>query len=54
MEDCTIIKKMKLNKEKALEALMQRYTSYVVTIIMRIGGQLLSAQDVEEIASDVF
>ncbi len=54
MEDCTIIKRLKQNKEKALETLMTRYTSYVVSIIVRIGGHLLSVQDVEEIASDVF
>lgn len=54
MKDCTIVKKLKQNKEKALEALMLRYTSYVVSIIIRIGGSLLSAQDIEEIASDVF
>lgn len=54
MEDCTIIKKLKQNKEKALEALMDRYNSYVVSIVVKIGGHLLSVQDVEEIASDVF
>ncbi|MDF2540838.1 MAG: DNA-directed polymerase sigma-70 factor [Herbinix sp.] len=54
MDDCTVIKRLKQNKEKALETLMVRYTSYVVSIIVRIGGHLLSSQDVEEIASDVF
>lgn len=54
MEDFMIIKKLKQNKERALEALMDRYNPYVVSIIVRIGGSLLSVQDVEEIASDVF
>lgn len=54
MRDCTIIKKLKLNKEKSLELLMERYTSYVVVVVSRVGGNLLSVEDVEEITSDVF
>jgi RNA polymerase sigma-70 factor (ECF subfamily) len=54
MDDCTIIKKLKQNKEKALEALMDRYISYVTAIAVRIGGYSLPAQDIEEIVSDVF
>ncbi|MDF2510776.1 MAG: DNA-directed polymerase sigma-70 factor [Herbinix sp.] len=54
MEDYIIIKRLKQNKEKALEYLIERYSSYVVSIAARIGGRLLSIQDVEEIASDVF
>ncbi len=54
MNDDTMIKRLKQNKEKALEDLMKRYSPYVVSIAIRIGGHLLSPQDVEEIASDVF
>lgn len=54
MRDCTIVKKLKLNKEKSLELLMERYAAYVVAIVSRVGGNLLSVEDVEEITSDVF
>lgn len=54
MNDCTIIKKLKQDKEKALEILIERYSSYVIAVASRIGGHMLNAQDVEEIASDVF
>ncbi len=54
MRDCTIVKKLRLNKEKALELLMERYASYVVAVVSRVGGNLISVEDVEEITSDVF
>lgn len=54
MKDCTIVKKLKSNKEKALELLMERYASYVVAIVSRVGGNMLCVEDVEEITSDVF
>lgn len=54
MKDCTIIKKLKKNSERALTVLMEQYLSYVITIATRIGGALLTNQDIEEISSDVF
>ena len=41
-------------KIKTLEQLIDKYSSYVVVIASRIGGSILKAQDIEEIASDVF
>ncbi|WP_310604238.1 RNA polymerase sigma factor [Anaerosporobacter sp.] len=54
MRDSTIIKKLKKNSERALVALMEQYISYVIAIATRIGGQLLTNQDIEEVSSDVF
>lgn len=54
MKDCAIIKKLKQNKEEALELLMEKYASYVVTVVSRVGASMLRVEDVEEITSDVF
>lgn len=54
MKDCTIIVKLKANKEQALCVLMERYTPYIATIIFRIGQGQFSIEDIEEMTSDVF
>lgn len=54
MKDSRIVKKLKKNSERALAVLMEQYISYVIAIATRIGGQMLTNQDIEEISSDVF
>lgn len=54
MDDCTIIKKLKLNNEVALEKLIEQYTPYVAAVSCYISKQSLTVQDIEEISSDVF
>ncbi len=45
---------MKKGKESCLCQLMDSYIPYVVKIVTSIGGKILTAEDVEEITSDVF
>lgn len=54
MSDCTVIKKLKQNDEKAMEELIDRYGQYTAAIVYRISGSSLNAEDIEEIVSDVF
>ena len=54
MDDSKIIRRLRNNNKKALELLMNKYMTYVITIISRIGGKILTNEDIEEITSDVF
>lgn len=54
MSDCTIIKKLKQNDEKAIEELIDKYGRYIAAIVYGVGGFSLKAEDIEEIESDVF
>ncbi len=54
MSDCTIIKKLKRNNEKAIEELIDKYGQYIVSIVFRISGASLKSEDIEEVVSDVF
>ena len=54
MRDCTIIKKLKKNDEKAIEKLIDKYSQYIGAIIYGVSGSSLKAEDIEEIESDVF
>lgn len=54
MSDCTIIKKLKQNDEKAMEELIDKYSHYISAIIFGVSCSLLKAEDIEEITSDVF
>ncbi len=54
MNDCTIIRKLKQNNEKAIKELIDKYGRYVAAVIYGVSGSLLKAEDIEEIVSDVF
>ena len=54
MEERTILRRMSRGSQRALEAVMRQYSAYVVTVIHNRSRGCLSAEDEEEIASDVF
>ncbi len=54
MSDYTIIKKLKLNNEKAIDELIGKYGLYIGAVIFGVSRSSLKAEDIEEIASDVF
>ncbi len=54
MNDCTIIRKLKQNNEKAIKELIDKYGRYIAAVIYRVSGSVLKAEDIEEIVSDVF
>lgn len=54
MNDCTIIRKLKQNDEKAIKELIDKYGKYIAAIIYRFSGSSLKTEDIEEIVSDVF
>lgn len=54
MNEITILKRMFRGSQRALEAAISDYSAYVVTVIHNRSRGLLSPEDEEEIASDVF
>jgi RNA polymerase sigma-70 factor (ECF subfamily) len=54
MEDKTILRRLAKGSERALEAAVETYSSYVVAVIHNRSRGYLSPEDEEEIASDVF
>ena len=54
MEERTILRRISRGSQRALEAVMRQYSAYVVTVIHNRSRGCLSAEDEEEIASDVF
>lgn len=54
MEERTILRRISRGSQRALEAVMRQYSAYVVTVIHNRSRSCLSAEDEEEIASDVF
>ena len=53
MED-KLIKKLNKGDVKAFEQIISTYRGYVISIVNRRSGGLLSAEDTEEIAADTF
>ena len=53
MED-KLIKKLNKGDVKAFEQIISTYSGYVISIVNRRSGGLLSAEDAEEIAADTF
>ena len=53
MNDTDLLNLLKKDSEKGLAALMQSYTGLVCSVI-KSGSSLFSAEDIEELASDVF
>lgn len=54
MDERTILHKLSRGNQRVLEAIIKKYSSYVVTVIHNRSRGLLSPEDEEEIASDVF
>ena len=54
MNDGSALRALKRGDEKALEWIIDRYSSYVSTIIGNILGTFMTDDDVEEAVSDVF
>jgi RNA polymerase sigma-70 factor (ECF subfamily) len=54
MDEQNLLKEIARNSERALEQIMRQYSAYVVTVIHNRSRGCLSAEDEEEIASDVF
>ena len=54
MNDEHLLDRLKRKDPKALERLIHKYSAYVLTVSRNRSRHMLSEQDVEEIASDVF
>ena len=54
MNDKHLITKLKKRSQKALDQLISSYSAYVYTIARNILGGAFTAEDAEEITSDVF
>lgn len=54
MKDKRLILKLKQGDSKALNLIIERYSSYVYTVIRNIIGDYMSEEDIEEVASDSF
>lgn len=54
MNDAELILRIQSKDAGALEAVMHRYTAYVLTVIRRVGVPPLSEEDAEELACDTF
>lgn len=54
MNDCELLQSIGRGEARALEKLMDKYSRYVVAVIVHLAGDQLAYQDVEELCSDVF
>ncbi len=54
MNEEHLIKRLKRKRSDALEALIMQYNNYVCTVIINVLGSGCNAEDVKELASDVF
>lgn len=54
LSDRLLIQRLQENDDQAIEELITRYGQYTATIVYRVGGPALNAEDVEEVVSDVF
>ncbi len=54
MKDKRLILKLKKNEPKALNLIIERYSSYVYTVVRNIIGGYMSEEDIEEVVSDCF
>lgn len=54
MDDREILSGLKEQDEQAYEELMNKYARYVGAIVVKIAGERLNIQDIEEICSDAF
>jgi RNA polymerase sigma-70 factor (ECF subfamily) len=54
MDDVKLVQLLKQKKDEALEALVDKYSAYVSTVIRNVVGGMLGESDVEEMTADVF
>ena len=54
MKDKRLILKLKNNDSKALNLIIEKYSSYVYTVVRNIIGDYMSEEDIEEVVSDCF
>lgn len=54
MDERTLLKRLSRGSERAMETAVSQFSAYVVTVVHNRGRGFLSAEDEEEIASDVF
>lgn len=53
MEESYILQGMRENNIVCYEKLIDRYSSYIVRVVMKVAGNRLSKEDVEEFCADV-
>lgn len=54
MDERILLMRLKYKSEKALSEVIERYTSYVTTIIREILNDKATAEDIEELVADTF
>lgn len=54
MNDSEILKLLAARDERGLSLLMDRYANYVSAILCNMAGGILTEEDIEELAADVF
>lgn len=54
MKDKRLILKLKQGDSKALNIIIEKYSSYVYTVIRNIIGYYMTEEDIEEVVSDSF
>ena len=54
MKEQEALQKLRRGDQRALEALMDRYSGYVTAILCNLARGALAVEDIEELASDVF
>lgn len=54
MQNEEILKGLKSNDIEAYEKLVNTYSRYVAVVVMRVAGDRLSNEDIEELSADVF
>lgn len=54
MDDARLVELLKQKKDEALEALVDKYSAYVSTVVRNVVSGMLGESDVEEMTADVF
>lgn len=54
MEDSELLDEIRKKNQNAFHTVLSKYSKYVATIIVKVGGDSITSQDTEEICSDVF
>ena len=54
MDDVTLIRMLRQKKNESVEAMVDKYSAYVSTVIRNVVGGMLCESDVEEMTADVF
>lgn len=54
MEDYHILKGMRADNTSCYEQLIDKYSAYIIRVVIKVAGNRLGKEDVEELCSDVF